>query len=179
MTDATPVAQEKKVEPFRTFINKDRVKKLPEHALMRPNYQSTVPWTVILPEGYTVEDCLKPSFWAHVAGTFDAHKDYHNFIEILNVERTIYARLYVRAIQEQQMIVENVTFPPGHKGEHDYFVFGPTKVADNGKLKIKWMVGKRGYDVVASDDSLVHDGKDLPTKEIALAWIDNHLKQVA
>jgi len=41
------------------------------------------------------------------------------------------------------------------------------------------MVGKRGYDVVASDDSLVHDGKDLPTKEIALAWIDNHLKQVA
>jgi len=191
MTDATPVAQEKKVEPFpvppkvektepfKTFINKDRVKKLPEKALMRPNYQSTVPWTIILPEGYTVEDCLKPSFWAHVASIFDGHKDFHNFIEVVNVERTVYAKLYVRAIQEQQMVVENVTFPPGYKGDHQYFVFGPTKVAEDGKLKPKWNVAKRGFDVVASDGSLVHDGKDFPTKEQAIEWIDNHMKLVA
>jgi len=166
------------VVPFKTFINKDRVRKLPESALKRPNYVSTSPWSIILPDGYTVEDMLKPSFWAHVARLFDPNV--HNFIEVLNEERTIYARLYVRAIQEQQMVVENVTFPPDYKGKDKYFIFGPQPQSDDDrKLKAKWNVGKRGWDVVSATGQLVQDGKKFPVEEQANAWIDNHIKQIA
>ena len=151
------------------IANKDRVRKLPVGALNNPNYKSTTAWVVLLPEGYTVADALQPSFWANVARQFEPK--FHHFIDILNDERTLFARLYVRAVQENQLIVAQI-------GETQRF--GPVNVDHLGKLKPKWNVGKRGWDVVrASDGMVVQDGTKFGVQEQAQAWIDDHLKKLA
>ena len=154
--------------PIR-MANKDRIRKLPDSALKRPNYQSTTPWIVILPEGYTVEHALQPSFWANVARYFEPK--FHHFIDILNEEHSLYARLYVRAVQENQLIVAQI-------GETKRF--GPVNVEPIGKLVPKWVVTKRGWDVVReADGKVVQDGSKFAVKEQALAWIEDHLKSLA
>ena len=140
-----------------------RMRKLPENALVMPNAASAT-FTVIMPDGFTVEDMLQPMFWSHVARKFNPK--FHYFIDVLNDEHTIYARLYVRAVQENQMIVEQI-------GETQHF--GPTNVAAIGNLQPRWNVGRRGWDIVRSNDGeVVQEGSKFAVKEQALAWIDEH-----
>lgn len=154
-------------------VNPDRLRKLPEHALRRPNYAATVPWVVVLPTGYTVEDALKPYFWSNVTALFKPPEGAvppHIFITIVNEEHTLYALLYVRAIQETQMIVAQIgeTIDWSIKDEVIH------------SLTTRWNVGKGGYDVVrAADKQVVQDGSQFKTKEQALDWIKNHLQAVA
>ena len=160
-TIATPATKPELREP--------KPRTLPDFALKRPNEAMTVDWVVVLPEGYPFEDCLRSAFWAHVARYFDRRA--HYFITVLNDEHSFYARLYVRAVQENQLIVDIVDPPK---------IFGPQATEKVGALIPKWNVGKRGYDVVrASDGQVVQDGSRFGVKEQALAWINDHLAKIA
>lgn len=172
-TDVRPAAPAAYVA--RPRANPDRIRKLPEGAL-RPANAVSGSWVVVLPEGYTVEDALQPAFWANVARLLE--RRFHYFIDILNDEHSLYARLYVRAVQENQLIVSQIgktqTFGP------DTETFGPSPINKGGALAAKWNVGKRGYDVVrVADGQIVQDGSKFGVKEQALAWIDNHMKAMA
>ena len=149
-------------------VQEHKPRAIPASALNKPGYMISE-WSIILPEEYPFEDCLLPASWAHVASQFDAR--FHHFITVLNDQHTFHARLYVRAVQPNQMIV-HVIDPPQN--------FGPTNVEAIGALKPQWNVGKRGFDVVrVSDGMTVQDGSRFAVKEQALAWIADHLKQMA
>ncbi len=147
---------------------KDRLRKLHENALQRPNAASTVPWTVVLPVGHTMEDVLKPHYWSSVARLFDPR--FHTFINIVNEEHTLFAQLYVQAVQENQLIVRQI-------GEtQDWSI--KSEVIHS--LTPKWNVGKRGYDVIrVSDKAVIQDGSKFKTEEQALDWIKAHVQAIA
>lgn len=147
---------------------KERLRKLHEAALQRPNAASTVPWTVVLPAGHTMEDVLKPHYWSSVARLFDQR--FHTFITIVNDEHTLFAQLYVQAVQENQLIVRQI-------GEtQDWGV----KDEVINSLTTQWNVGKRGYDVIrAADKMVVQDGSKFKSKEMAQEWIRQHVRAVA
>jgi len=150
-------------------IKDKRIPQARESDMRRPNSASTVPWSLILPEGHTVEDTLRPAYWSSIARFFDGK--FHNFIDVLNDEHSLYARLYVRAVQENQMIVTQI-------GETQ--IFGPVAVEIDSALEPRWNVGKRGYDIVRKADGMViQDGSKFGVKEQALAWIADHVKKLA
>lgn len=125
-------------------------------------------WVLVLQDGHTVEDTLQPSYWANVARLFNGK--YENFIKVVNVQRTIRYDLYVRAVQENQLIVSL---------DGEVRRFGPKSVVTDNKLRPKWNVGKRGWDVVNEAGQVVQDGSKFGVEEQAQAWISDHLKKLA
>src|SRR3990167_4368254 len=130
-------------------------------------------YAVTLPEGWTVEDALKPEFWVNVAHKFSKQPVTGEpdktgaIIELRTVDHAFYARLYVRAVQERALIVTLLEAP---------IYFGPKEVLSF-SFSIRWNVGKRGYDIIRkSDNQIVAGGEKIKTKDDAQAWIDETVK---
>ena len=150
----------------------EQPKVLKPTALMGAEYAYAT-YAVTLPEGWTVEDALKPEFWVNVAHKFSKQPVTGEpdktgaIIELRTVDHAFYARLYVRAVQERALIVTLLEAP---------IYFGPKEVLSF-SFSIRWNVGKRGYDIIRkSDNQIVAGGEKIKTKDDAQAWIDETVK---
>ena len=123
--------------------------------------------SVVLPQGWTLDDALKPEFWSHVV-THLRERRIGTIIEVRNVEATLYAELFIRAVRDRDILVELLTDSAGKKR---LFEFGPKETETSG-YELRWNVGARGYDIIRkSDRVVVAAGKQFPTKELAFDWL--------
>lgn len=153
-------------EPTKIDVKeKERAKKVRE---IQTAVAASGHWVLRLPEGHTVEDTLQPSYWANVARQFNGN--FENFIRVVNFQRTIRYDLYVRAVQENQLIVSL---------DGEVRTFGPKATIADSKLRPKWNVGKRGWDVVNEEGMVVQDGSKFGVEEQAQAWIAEQKKLAA
>jgi hypothetical protein len=125
-------------------------------------------WSFTLPDGMEFEELTsRPSIWANVVRRFDAK--FQHIIYVFNAERTMCAQLYVRAVQQSQLVV-SVLVEPKH--------FGPRQIVSVGGVIPKWNVGRQGWDVVReSDNTVIQEGSKFPLKENAMEWIEASRKQ--
>jgi hypothetical protein len=130
--------------------------------------------SVTMPVDHTIEDALKPEYWAHVAhrlqqNALTGQPDRSGAIIRLRTEdHAFFAMLYVRAVRKEALDVALI-------GEPTYF--GPKGAAKSEKYDIRWNVGARGYDVVRkSDGAIVGRAADLKLKEDAAAFIRDTLR---
>lgn len=131
-------------------------------------------WQAYLPDGYTLEDALRPQFWAHVANQMKSapgeRKGVGDIIEIRNFDHSAYAELYVRGVGDNEVFVAVMV---------DRAV-APEIKQESAALDVRWNVGKRGYDIVrVGDKAVVQDGAKFPLREQAVAWIAQHAKAMA
>jgi hypothetical protein len=129
-------------------------------------------WSAELTEEQSIEDALKPEFWANQADKLMGHdpanpKGRGDIIEIRKLDTGLYAELIVRSIGKGFIRCDVI-----RAQEPDAAV-----EAEDAPLKTKWNVGKRMHDVVR-DDGQVMAG-NFQTKELAVAWINDHLGKMA
>lgn len=149
-------------------ISKTRVVKARESELFAPGSDSPL-WTLVMREGVTFDDVLKPEYWTSLAGRFGVNTRFHPLVHVVNEEHTFSAMLYVRSVQQNEVYVETIWGP---------HIFGPVEAADDKKLVAKWNIGSKSYEVVrATDKAVIKSG--FGVKEQAVAWIDEHLKSMA
>ena len=148
-----------------------RVLSVGRFALLESAYAT---FSVTLPAGWTIEDALKPEFWA-----LNCHKLSSNQftntpdlagakIEVRTEDHAFYAELYVRVVQERGLDVSILREP---------VYFGVKEIPDNDKFVARWNVGKRGFDIIRkSDREIVADGIKIKTREAANEWIEKSLR---
>lgn len=116
---------------------------------------------------HTLEDALRPEFWSQVAYKFQrpiaAEGNYAgSIIEVRYPDLTLYAELFVRAVQARGLLVDLL-----FKKE-----IGLQEIASD-KFESRWDETKRGYDIIRmSDREIVGDAKDFPTKDAVQNWLD-------
>jgi len=147
-------------------------KKLPaaqERFMVRGDSFAYADIDVTMPVGHTVDDALKPEYWALHAHKmmrpqFNSGPDWSGAIIYLRTEdHAFYAQLYVRAVRQASLEVQLIGEPT---------IFGPANV-DTAGYEVRWNVGKRGFDVIRkSDRMLVVGGDKMRTREDAQEWID-------
>lgn len=163
------------MEPAET---KKIVREEPPFKVLQKNFKSSeyayARFSVVLPEGATIKDTLRPEAWssvAHVLQTkaYTGEPDLRGaIIEVRTVDHSMFAELYVRAVQDNGLTVQLMRDP---------VKLGPQVVKDETKFFTRWNVGARGFDIIRkSDDQLVGAAKDFPLKEQALAWIEETTK---
>ena len=129
---------------------------------------------LMVKQGVTIKDIMEPEFWSQVAYKFQSplfeRKDYTgSIIEVRSEDHSLYAELYVRAVQKNSLVVSLL------KSDQDgiAWVGVQKKLDDTSPFEVRWNVGKRGYDVLRkSDKQIVGEAARLKTKEQAFAWID-------
>ncbi len=127
----------------------------------------------MLQPGHTIEDVLHSEFWAQVAHNFTrpSHSEGNyagSIIEIRNRENTVYVDLWVLAVMERGLLVE--IMKPDADG---VCRFGPKEVIRPEDFEARWNVSKKGFDIIRlSDNEIVGDGKNFPTKKLVNDWID-------
>lgn len=136
--------------------------------LSAPNSDSRI-WTLTMREGVTFEDVMKPAFWTSLADKFSVGTQFHNRVSVVNEEHSFFAELYVRSVQENQVIVEPIVGP---------HYFDTVEVSEDATLVPKWNLGKRSFEAVRSADNKPVQG-GFATKEQCVEWIDDHLNKVA
>lgn len=149
------IAPEKRKEPVKKILVKDL--QLSEYAHGR--------FSVVLPQGWTFEETLKPEFWANVAHILAPNPNAGNkpytgsIIEIRTQDHAFYAELYVRGVQKQALIVQTIREP---------VLFGQDVARASKHFKTRWNVQKNGFDVIRiSDNEIILDASALPTQELA------------
>lgn len=130
--------------------------------------------SVTMPVGHTIEDALKPEYWAHVAhrlqqNTVTGQPDRSGaIIRLRSEDHAFFAMLYVRAVRNDALDVALI-------GEPTFF--GPKGAARSEAYEVRWNVGARGFDVVRkSDGAIVGRASDFKLKEDAIAYIRDVLK---
>ncbi len=124
-----------------------------------------------LPIDTTFEDCLNPEFWVAVAHQLQVtpvtgEPDRSGaVIEIRTADHAFYAELYVRAVQEQGLIVSVLREP---------VYLGPKEDSKPG-FRVRWNVGKREHEVIRQSDNIIVAGK-FKVKEDAFKWIEDTVK---
>jgi hypothetical protein len=142
-----------------------------------------------IPAGVAFEEILKPGFWANVVRLFQKNTTTGQpdrsgaLIHVRTEDHAYYGQLYVRAVLERGLIVECV----GPSIEPKTGKACPIDL-DNGlpwtgrkdfaskDFEAKWNVGKRGFDIIRTEDQqIVADGVNIKTREAAIEMI-NKLK---
>lgn len=146
-------------------------------SLAPKNFQSSefayARFSATLPAGWTLEDALRPEFWANVCHVLQSPPVTREpdksgaIIELRAEDHSFYAELYVRAVKKRGLDVAVLREP---------VYLGQQKV-ESDKFEIKWNVGKRGFDIIRkSDRETVADGGTIKTREAAQEWIDKTVK---
>lgn len=151
-TEAAPAANVTKLPPAYKILP-ERFKEI--------SFGHTT-WSATLMEGMTLEHAVNPIFWSHVASQIKAG----DIIQVRTYDHSLFAEFYVRAGAPEVL----VHLMRAHKIGAD--------VELPADFNIKWNVGARGYDVFRGKQ-LLKDGRNLPTKEQAVAWLDAHRKTMA
>jgi hypothetical protein len=130
--------------------------------------------SVTIPVGHTIEDALKPEYWAHVAHRLqqNVHTGQPDrsgaIIRLRTEDHALFAMLYVRAVRNDSLDVALI-------GEPTYF--GPSGAVKSDAYETRWNVGARGFDVIRkSDGAIVGRASDFRLKENAIAYIRDVLK---
>lgn len=159
-------------KPADSMVRHDRPKALLAKQLCPPEHRYGR-MHVTLPVGWTIEDALKPEFWANVANQFRKVEMTNDpdrigtIIELRTIDHAFYAEVYVRAVQERGLVVQLL-------GEPVYF--GP-KAVESTAFEVRWNVARRGYDIIRkSDREIVGEAAKFPTREAAQDWIEKTLK---
>jgi hypothetical protein len=139
-----------------------------------------------IPADMPFEEVFRPAFWGNVVHLFK--KDAIGggadragaIIHLRTEDHSFYARLYVRAVLERGLLVQCVgpSIDPrtGKACPVDLATggpwTGPTALGiDN--FDLRWNSTKRGFDIVRrSDLQVVADGRNFPTRELAVEWIE-------
>ena len=155
---------------------KPELKRLPatlERFSVRADSYAYADIDVTMPVGHTVEDALKPEYWALHAHKmkkpqFSSGPDWAGAISYLRRDdHAFFAQLYVRAVRQNSIDVALL-------GEPVYF--GP-KAIDAAGFEPRWNVGKRGFDIIRKSDRVqVADGKDIRTKDDVQRWLEENKK---
>ena len=126
--------------------------------------------SLTLPVGWELSDALSPEFWMNVAHWFQPDPRTGEadragtIIEVRTEDHAFYAELYVRGVRGNVLDVAILTKP---------IFFGPQGATGTPEYEIRWNVGHRGFDIIRqSARVIVESGNKLPTKELALAWIE-------
>lgn len=139
-----------------------------------------------IPAGMPFEEVFRPGFWGNVVHLFK--KDIISggvdragaVIHLRTEDHAFYARLYVRAVLERGLLVQCIgpgfDVKSGKACPIDLATGGPwTGPTDLGidNFELRWNAGKRGFDIVRKSDlQVVADGRNFPTRELAVEWIE-------
>lgn len=161
-------------EPVQTLpsikrLNEYGTRKLSERHFEQEEF-AYARFAVTLPVDWTVEETLKPEFWANVAyrlrtDPMSGRKDFPgSIITVRSADHSFYAELYVRAVQDAGLVIALVREPV-------YFGLRNVK-SDN--FETRWNVGKRMYDIIRNSDREIV--ASVKTKESAQDWIDKTMR---
>jgi len=157
-------------------VTKESPRKLPESHFKQSEFVRAH-MDAELPLGHTIDDTLKPEYWAHVAyrlqkDALSGAKDRAGaIIRVTAIDMSFTAELFVRAVQEQGLVVE--LLKPDARG---VCWLGPNAV-ESDRFETRWNVGKRGFDIIReSDREIVADGSVIKTREMAKSWIDETMR---
>lgn len=121
-------------------------------------------WAVTLPEGFKYEWLFQQDAWKHIAVRYKQG----DIIAVRSHDHTLYAQLYVRAADRTWVQVTELSCQR----------FGDEVKTEVGGYAIRWGSPKTLFGVYReSDNERIKDG--FQTKEIAAAWLDDHLKKTA
>lgn len=142
-----------------------------------------------VPTGVTFEEVLKPGFWANVVKLFQKNTTSGQpdrsgaIIHVRTEDHAYYAQIYVRAVLERGLIVVCIGPSRDPKSNEACPIDLETGSAWTGRkdlnskeFEAKWNVGKRGFDIIRTEDQqVVADGMNIKTREAALEML-NKLK---
>lgn len=118
---------------------------------------------------YSLEDALAPEFWSQVAYKFQrAISTEGNYagsiIEVRTHDLTMYARLFVRAVQKRGLVV--------HLLDSHYIGLQELK---SDRFEARWNAQAKGYDIIRKlDKEVIGQARDFQTKDQVQAWLDRN-----
>jgi hypothetical protein len=123
---------------------------------------------VVQPQGHTIEDALRPEYWAHHAHKLKGStmtgvpgKDWAgSIIQLRTEDHAHYAELYVRAVLERALAVQLNQQP-------EYFGI---KAVETKRFRTRWNGAKKAVDVIRKSDNQIV--ATAATKELAKDWIE-------
>lgn len=139
-----------------------------------------------IPAGMPFEEVFRPTFWANVVHVFKKDIIANNpdrsgaIIHLRTEDHAFYAKLYVRAVLRNGLIVQCIgpSFDPktGKACPVDLATgmpWGGMVDLDTDAFDLKWNSNRRGFDIIRkSDQQVVADGANFPTRELAVEWIN-------
>lgn len=128
---------------------------------------------VTVPEGYTLEDCLTDEFWGNVLHYFKGN-DFQqkkprsgDIIEVRTDDNAWYAELYLLGVANETLKLKVLNYHNLTQRVED----------EKSSYQLRWNLNKRGFDVIRkSDRTVVQPAENLPTKDMAVAWIEEYTK---
>jgi len=145
----------------------------------------------MMPSGIAFEEALKPSFWTNVVHLLSRNQLTNQpdrsgaFIDLGTEDHAFYAKLYVRAVGSNGLIVQCIGPSIDAKGRAcpvDLATGLPwtgAQPVESDGFDIRWNLGKRGFDIIRkSDQQVIADGSNFKTREMALEWIEKTTKAV-
>lgn len=130
-------------------------------------------WSCELDVNQTLDDALRPEFWANVAGKIVGHdqanpKGIGDIIEIRKRDTALFAEVIIVAIGA------------GHVRVAPLRAFVPPDVSEpeGAPLTTRYNIGRRCHEVIRKDDKTVM-ASGFQLKEDAVGWINTHLKAMA
>ena len=133
--------------------------KLPYAEFQQAEYRRHI-WLATPEPGTKPGDLVEPEFWTHVAKKLQQG----DFIEVVSAEGDWLAKLYVRSASASGVVTH--LFPVEYIGKK------PVTISEDYSIQL---AGKNKWRVVRNSDR-AEMVKGLETREIAEAWLVNHLK---
>jgi len=133
--------------------------KLPYAEFQQAEYKRHI-WLATPEPGTKPEDLTEPEFWTHVSRKLQQG----DFIEVVSAEGDWLAKLYVRSASASGVITH--LFPVEYIGRK------PQNISDDYTIGL---AGRNKWRVIRNSDRAEMVNK-LDTREIAEAWLVNHLK---
>lgn len=130
-------------------------------------------WSAELEESQTLDDALRPEFWAEQSSVLMGHDPAKpsgrgDIIEIRQLNTGLFVELIVREIGKGYVKCEVL-----RRQEPE-----AVAVPDSSPLGTKWNPGTKTFAVIRKDNGAVMSSGH-QTKPAALEWIANHLKAMA
>ena len=124
-------------------------------------------WSITLPADIEYDTVLNEDAWKHVAGRIQRG----DMITVRTEDHRFIGSLYVVAVDKLWVKVKELSFVS--------FIAAEAEASeDKGGYIVKWSSPKTLFAVYRKSDSeRIKDG--FQTSELAVAWLDNHLKQTA
>ena len=125
-------------------------------------------YSVVIPEGDTLEDCQKPEYWAHVASKLRAGDE----IRVVNDQSSLYARFYVLEagnIWAKVAVIESAVLSASV----------PASVGDGVKIEVKFAGPHHRWRVTR----LMGGNREIlqanfETEDTAKAWAADYVKTI-
>lgn len=128
-------------------------------------------WRLNLSDEFSFESLQNSSFLANQVDKVRGHNKQGgrgDIVEVFKESTEEYGRFIITAIGDgyiKMRQIEGVKAPE-------------VSQAEDSPLTTRWNPGKRGHEVIRAEDKIVMAGP-FQTKDVAVAWINDHLKKMA